>query len=481
MIMKSGIPSLAALLALCVFSLSLQAETRLDRTDTPASDAELWREYDAWRQADNGAEAHRVALLLVERAESVHGKHALEYGRALAELGATEVLLGSHDQALTHLSQAARILENQLPRFSERLVAPLSYLGVALQSSGDHDNAQAALSTAQHISHRLAGANNPTQIPIVYAKANGFQATGDHVQAEELQRLALKLHRIHYGANSPEAIEASAQFGTWLRSVGEYHGAIRHFHAALEELDGGGPDQPHSLPLLIGMAHAYRGGYRGRYARGTYQRILDLLDAQPDAFTLEDRIRMRLEFGDWLMQRYFENDAVDQYLAAWQLAADAGTAGIPWLRDFQQPRMIRYGGMAPKDIDGQNRYLTLTYDVTADGRPRRVKVMDHAVEKREKSLARKQFPDQVRFRPAIVDGVPLKLSEQQVTMYLLPAGTRLEPSPVAAPNRLTGFSDEAGLSPAILGSGVDITDASGSSDKPDNFTAFNRLDPEGRP
>ena len=74
--------------------------------------------------------------------------------------------------------------------------------------------------------------------------------------------------------------------------------------------------------------------------------------------------------------------------------------------------MIRYGGMTPNDLDGQNQYIHFSYDLTADGRPRRVKVTEHAMQPGARYNARGKFPKEVRFRPAIVDGHPVHRSRK---------------------------------------------------------------------
>ena len=299
-----------------------------------------------------------------------------------------------------------------------------------------------AFSRAQHITHRLWGAHNKEQIRITYAKADSIQALGDLWQAEQLQRHAYKLHRINYGETSAQAIEASARFGTWLRSIGEYHGSLSHFHDSLIEVQGKGPDLPQSFPLLHGMAHAYRGGYRGKYARSMHKRIIELMAANPNRFSADDRIEAHLEYGDWLMQRFYERPAVKQYEAAWQLANNSRTTRSRWLENLATPELIRYGGMAPHDIDGANRYVTFSFDLTADGRARRVEITEHDASPRERSQALREFPKTIRYRPAIVDGQAVASAGRTARMYLLSPNTSLEPAPVAAPARRAGQTNE---------------------------------------
>lgn len=428
-------PAVMALLLLASFSLCAATPENAFEADAlaQASEDELWQDYYTARTEKNVERAHEVANWLLTRARELHGRDSLEFGQALAEVGVTQVLLERYGKALANLRQAEDILDRNAPLYSEKLLSALSFLGSALQKNGRHKEAINAFTRAQHLTHRLWGTKNKDQVPLAYAKAASHQAMGELYQAEQLHRYALSLYRSNYGEQSPEAIAASAKLGTWLRSTGDYHGSLYHFRMALAELHGKGPDVPESYPLLLGLAHAYRGGYRGRYARSTHQRILDLMEAQPEQFSLDQRIKAHLGFGDWLMQRYYERKAVKQYEAAWKLANEAGADGRSWMEEFSNPKLVRYGEMAPHDIVGANRYVKFKFDIKADGRARRVKVTEYECDGREQYIAKLVFPSQVRYRPAIVDGRAVARSDQTTTMYLLTEATPLEPASVEAP------------------------------------------------
>ncbi len=437
----------SVLIFLLVFGLAAatHAAGSLDKPPEAVSVNDLWQDYYGWRKDGDVGKAHELALALTAVTAKRLGEDSVEFGMALAELGVTKLLLDRPFEALGHLVAAEIILKERLPLYSEKLITALTFLGSALQSTGRHDEALYAFSRAQHITHRLWGTNNETQIRIAYAKADSLQALGDLWQAEEVRRLAYKLHRINYGETSPRSIEASARFGTWLRSIGAYDESVRHFHEALSELQGDGPDLPESFPLLRGMAHAYRGGYRGKHARGMHQRVVDLMAAYPDRFSVDQRVRAHLDFGDWLMQRYYERPAVEQYEAAWRVANDAGPAGRRWLDSLAEPQLVRYGEMAPYDVGGDDQYVAFRFELRANGRVRKVKVTEYGSSSKDQAYARRQFPKMIRYRPAIVDGEAVARAGHTQTMYLLPPDTRLEADPVAGPSRLAGQRNDPGL------------------------------------
>ncbi len=407
--------------------------TVVDQPDSAA----LWDRYFDLRESGRSQEALEAALSLRDQAASQHGDTSTQYAVALAEVGISRLLDEQHDQAFADLTHAEDLLAGQVPLYSEKLIRALTFLGASLRNRGRPEEALQAYTRAQHITHRQWGTENEAQIPLTYAKADVLQALGDRHLADEQQQLAVKLNRVNFGETSSQAIAAAARYGTWLRSLGEYDGAIAVFHEALSEVQGGGPDRPESLPLLRGMAHAYRGGYRGKFARGMYERIIELMESQPEAFSVDQKVEARLVFGDWLMQRYFERQAVAQYEAAYAVALASGPDGAHWLPQFAEPQLVRYGDMAPFKIAGDDRQVTFTFRVTDDGRIRGAKVADTSAGSRDSSRARQQFPKLTRYRPAIVDGKASGQDTMTATMYLLPDGVALEPEPVAAPARLT--------------------------------------------
>ncbi|MEM9303070.1 MAG: tetratricopeptide repeat protein [Pseudomonadota bacterium] len=406
------------------------------------ADDTLWETYFALRELKDHDQAHEAARTLEASMAERHGVDSESYGRALAETGITLLLTGRYGESLARLDRAEAILRENLPLYSEKLVVALSFLGSALQSQGRLDEALDAFTRAQHITHRLWGANNLQQIRIAYAKADTMVALGEFYEAEELQRFAYRLHRENYGPSSPEAIEASARLGAWLRAAGEYHDAIDHFHRAIDEVQGDGPDTPEAYPLLKGLGHAYQGGYRGKRSRGVQQRVIAVVEAHPDRFTLDQQIEARLLYGDWLMQRYYERQAVAQYEAAWRLAEAAGPDGERWIQTFAAPAMVRYGAMAPQDYSGKNEFVKLSFNITKDGRIRRAKVLEENTTGIDSAFVRQEFPKETRFRPAIVDGRAVASEGRLATMYLLPPGVLLEPEPIAAPQTLVTGTDD---------------------------------------
>ncbi|MFK7954697.1 MAG: hypothetical protein AB8B96_01250 [Lysobacterales bacterium] len=401
------------------------------------SAADLWNSYFIARELGERDEALALAMRLRDAVLAQHGAVSEDYGMALTEVGISRLLVGEHGPAFADLTAAEGLLKERLPLYSQKLIRAMTFLGAALHSQDRFEEALDAYSRAQHISHRIWGADNDTQIPITYAKAATLQALGSIEGADKQYGLGWKLNRKQFGVASPQAIAAAARYGTWLRSVGEYDAAISLFHDAISEVQADGVDQPIALPLLRGMAHAYRGGHRGKHARGMYQRIIRLMDREPGAFSVDQKMDVRLAFGDWLMQRYFEKPAVAQYEAAWVIARDAGPDGAHWLAQFEQPQLVRYGEMSPTDLTGDSEPVTFEYEITQDGRIKRPRVVESSASSRASSRARKRFPELTRFRPAVVDGQAQGEAVVTTTMFLLPAGVAIEPAPIAAPKRLT--------------------------------------------
>ena len=98
-------PGLSCLFLMFLFLVigNSHAQGFLDKAPEQRSEAELWQDYQGWRQSGQAIRAYQVAMELVTLTESVHGQDSVEFGTALAELGVTEVLLKRHQLALEHL------------------------------------------------------------------------------------------------------------------------------------------------------------------------------------------------------------------------------------------------------------------------------------------------------------------------------------------------------------------------------------------
>lgn len=381
---------------------------------------------EQWLEADFGILGSDVLpatdnlALAAARARSRFGAASAEHGRALAALGVTQFLGGEEQAAIPHLKDALRILRDRGGLYSTDLVTPYFFLGLALQRRGALEAGADALSRAQLVVQRAHGNNSAQQLPLIYAKAHGAQQRGELLSAEYLHRFAYKIHRAAYGETSPEAIAAADRLGRWLRSVGDYKGALSHYRTAMIELQGKrGPDRPEVLPLLRGKANAYLGGPFARRSFRLHARIVALMAAHPDTFSRDQHIAALVEYGDLLMRFSYERAATRRYEAAWAVADGGGEDYGHWKEYLDEPQIVRYTSLIPVPRDAADvRYFELEFDVSFDGRPKDIELADSNASGQLQFYVPNLFRNQVRFRPRIVAGEAVRAHDHSITMQI---------------------------------------------------------------
>ncbi|MDX1569617.1 MAG: tetratricopeptide repeat protein [Xanthomonadales bacterium] len=380
----------------------------------------------------------------VRQTESLFGPDSANHGRALAKLGVTRFLGGDRKAAVADLERAVRILSGAEGLYDRQLIAPYFFLGLALQSVGDPEAGADALSRAQQVAQRADGSHSEDQIPILYAKAHGEQQRGNLLVAENLHRTAYKLHREAYGDLSPEAIGAADRLGRWLRSIGDYTGALSLYRSAMIELQGKrGPDVPAVLPLLLGKSNAYLGGPFSRRSFKMHQRVIKLMKKHPDVFSRNRLIAALVEYGDLLMRFSYERAATRRYVEAWEVADAGGSAYADWKAYLAEPRIVRFNSLIPASRSEEEAdYFRLVFDISFDGRPKEIELADSDAPGELQFYVPNIFRNQVRFRPRIIDGEAVRTDDHSITMQFgtVPTNAPYVNSIFDLPEQVGGFS-----------------------------------------
>lgn len=320
--------------------------------------------------------------------------HDLEHGAAL-------FLDGEPAAALPLLEASVAALEAGAGN-PDDLVTALGFLGAARYRLGDHAEAVALVARARNLARSREGDFNRTQLPLVYVEAESLRALGRLEEAEDRHRLAVELVRRHYGDDSMEAALALGRLGEWHYGLGRHDEALMLFSRAIEKAEAVG-DPAGLLPLLQGMAAAQLAAGRvPERALDLLARVVRLSD-QADGFDAGTRIAARLLHGDLLMRFSRERDAVAAYREAWEIAHEAGDRD--WLARLGEARSAA-GRLKPvEEIPADRDYFVFRYDLSADGRPRRVTLIESNASTMLSDWARQRFRE-MRFRPPLVDGEP---------------------------------------------------------------------------
>jgi tetratricopeptide (TPR) repeat protein len=390
--------------------------------------------YDAWASSSQLMDAYLLALegraypeaidiarRMVAEAAAEFGTEDRRYGLVLSDLGAALYHNGEPDLALEPLRRSLNIVSQRAGLFHPDLIGIHAYLGMALQAVGDHGEALDYLTRAQSLTHRHQGAMNPSQMKLLYAKAHSLEAEGEYWQAEQMFRAALRVSRHNFGDDSLEALTPLYRLAIWLRDNEQFRPALSLYREALELHRGeDGADTPAMVPAMRGMALTYLLEQSFEVDRGLTlnRRIAELARTHPEQFSLHERIRALLDYGDWLLMFHREEEAWAQYADAWMLAQRDESDSVDWELYFTEPRLIYAGPPVSLDVMGyqvvgKEQWNDFEFRIAKDGRPTHVRVVDsnmHALTRRHSM----QLLREGRFRPALPGGRPAEVESHQL-------------------------------------------------------------------
>ncbi|MEM9315202.1 MAG: tetratricopeptide repeat protein [Pseudomonadota bacterium] len=347
-----------------------------------------------------------IGVLVLVGLARAHAHDAVPTGPAHDLAHGAELVLDGQPSAALPLLEASVAGFEAARDSGEDLVTALGYLGAAHHRLGDHQRALTLLGRARQLAQEREGEYNRTQLPLVYVEAESLRALGRLDEAEARQQLAVELVRRHHGEDSTEAALALGRLGEWHYGLASYDEALLLFSTAIEKAEAVG-DPTALLPLLQGMAVTQLAARRApKRALDLLARVVDLTD-QGDGFNTDTRIEARLLYGNLLMRFSRERDALAAYREAWSIAHDAGDQA--WLA-----RLAEAGAAAGRlnpvaEIPDERVYFVFRYDLGADGRPSRVRLLESNTSATKADWARTSFRE-MRFRPPMVDGEPQSLA-----------------------------------------------------------------------
>lgn len=388
-----------------------QANQLLDRErlERDSNAAMVRRDFPALAEA---------AERLLERTEAESGSDSLQSAQARARYGSALYLNNQPVGAVRSLRRAVSTLESELGIYHPDLVEPLGYLGLSLQQLQRHESAADALVRARHITHRQLGLLNEQQIPLVYSAADSVAAQGELWQAEQLQYAVYRLHEHNFGATSPETVGALNRLALWLTDVQRFQPALSLYRLGLRSLeDAEGNDTPEMVPLMEGMARTFlfQRIYPGR-ALNLLLRVVELTDERRDHFKAPDRFLARVQLGDALLLFSHERDAMEHYLAAWNVAHGEDGMGDWAHKLFDQRTLVAGPFMEISEPENPSQnWFRFQFDLRADGRPQMVDLVETNARAGLASYSINLFRS-VRFRPLIVQGEARPRAGQEILL-----------------------------------------------------------------
>ncbi|MFK7956797.1 MAG: hypothetical protein AB8B96_11960 [Lysobacterales bacterium] len=335
---------------------------------------------------------------------------------ALAKEGGAALLLDRKAMAIARLTRAATLLEKHSPRDASERVEVQVLLATAQAQSKNYDAAADATSRAQQVLHLNSGADTSLQLPLMYRKAAYLAWDGKHWLAEQQLRGALRIAEKAFGSTSDQAVEANQRLANHLLSTLAFEHAWTVYRNALKSAETqDGEYHPNAVSLMVGQAHAHLYARFATRAFRYFRTALATMALHPEHYSARDRVEMHHHFGQILMALHQENPAIKQFQSAWQLANDHQLTD--WLDRFAEAELIPSDRFRIARNDEPGSTLSLTYRLSDNGRPRRVKP-DNTIEDFKVARYAQNLLRNARFRPPIIDGEPVAIRDQEISIVL---------------------------------------------------------------
>lgn len=391
---------------------------RADNTADATSMSEEERAYTLLQENDfEAAETHCSHWLTQLEQES--GSESPSLAAPLNCLG--EVYYGVDQllKAAGYFEQAVKLLEQNSGVFDDRLVASLEGLGKCLSALKQYDASISAYIRAKNVLHRNDGVFTLRQTNAVNRLTELYAWTDKFSAANREQEFLLHAHEEAYG-NTPQLTPALRQMANWHMLLRREDLARKEYRRALAILEKAyGPDDLRLVGPLNDIAKSYlRTPRESRVMSGdgtrALKRIISLYANQeyPDN---ADVARAWSKLGDWYIRSGHRRRSAEAYAQAWQSLEVLNEAGLVRTELFDQPVELEFEARPIADwrrsqivqLPSGNREVVFSFTVDAGGRVRNLQVVKDEV---QSNLLMTNLRDSVRasrYRPRIVDGVPV--------------------------------------------------------------------------
>ncbi|MDP6651817.1 MAG: hypothetical protein QGF90_06900 [Gammaproteobacteria bacterium] len=364
-------------------------------------------------------------------------------------------------------SSAVDSIEQAGGAWDRALVEELSAMGSLQQQQGEHAEAIETLNRAVHVNRINAGLHTLEQIPAIEIMIDSYIAIGDWRNADLYNNYLFFVQRKAFGADDPRIIPVLDRLANWHMQAfnigyGESLGSrlstaqiLFKAAARMVSVHFGRADE-RFVDLKTNIA-------RSAYLVSRYPEYMAELE-RPEARTMEDLLRESLNeqgrmlprgflsgeaalqdiidyydeesssvyglaeaitsLGDWYIIFERRRAAEQRYAQAYQLLLDQDNgeelikqlfgqvAPIP---TFRLPTNLEKATSHDPDPSGlHSDYADLSFDVTANGAVRNVRMLTEITDENSLQLVRLRREARFSsFRPKVVDGRPVRTDDNQ--------------------------------------------------------------------
>jgi len=329
-------------------------------------------------------------------------------------------------------------------RYDSELVKPMTLLGDIELGRGNYDGALEQYGHAVHIERVSSGLVSPGQVEIVHREADAYRAMGDLKNANEREEYAYHVLKQAYATYDHNQLPGVYRLAQWYSSTNNLYAARALYQRSIDILTANGRGgTPEAIPALEGLATTYKQerfppyylsstattgpGFTGTsqfeapitigdYPRGE-QALQQIVQIHRDNGDQPVKVAEAvLDLADWYLLFDRPRRATPLYDFAYDLLTEV--EAVDAADYFAQPRLLHFP--APSDPrppelgtseEPQLGYVELSYDITTTGYVRSLKTVDSQPQGMMDFRVRKSIRA-ARFRPAIVDGAPIKAEDQ---------------------------------------------------------------------
>ncbi|GLS27677.1 tetratricopeptide repeat protein [Marinibactrum halimedae] len=382
--------------------------------------------------------------------------------RAIAHPGSTQIPIQGAS-SVDVLDEIARI-ESEQGAYSADLSEHLVSLGSSYQENGDHEAAVEAFKRAIHVERIHGGLYNLNQIAVLERMIESHVAVGDWKAASDRYEHFYWLHQRNYGDGDPRMLPVIEKLSHWhlnaysldSSSVSNHlvsaHNLYRMAVNIIDENYGShdirminplkglavsnyylatlSQEQNRMAPISTSaQAEAEKKARLDQYILNAYYngkaaltRMVEIYDQQEDA-PIEEKIKARVQLGDWFMMFDRPHSAFAEYKTAYSNITEHKLSSPFSQSLFKEPRALPDMPVVKTQMPDNNEpheYVLVQFDVSARGQARRVEILEAHPQKNVglKTRVRKSLRS-TRFRPQLIEGEAVE-TKHIVHRYIYP-------------------------------------------------------------
>ncbi len=431
--LKGQTSALSLLAGAClanVPSLAQQADVVEERSATAARQSDLDTGFGAEagavylrRARDTLIDVRDFAAALDPALDVVaaqEGNPDESFAADLLALGRVQAELGEDEAAEANYLKAINLVETAEGEYSIGLVEPYRGLGRSYIKGARYPEAITALEQAQHISQRNLGLFNVEQAELLDDITTAYLGLGDTGEARRMQLERLDNAVKRFGADDPRVIPFRYQLADYYQRSRMQISARQQFEEVLKSQETQlGTAHPGLLPPLRQLVKVDLMMAQGE-VDDAYTRLVSILQQNSEIDAVERGLSLAV-LGDWATVAGDTLGARDYYKQAWDALTskpEVDAAGF-----FAQPVMIDFiAPLSAVDRGAQSKpyawgSIVFEFDLSAEGRPMNVQTLGNEAPASTLVTRYTRRLRETHFRPKIVDGQPVAVSDVQFTHY----------------------------------------------------------------